>query len=182
MYTLIISVAVSTALSLGLYFLTYSIFWPLVLMVVGILGLNFFIGKKMLNKLTALFGAVEKDIQANRVEKAVEKLKSGYDYAKWQFMVKEQIDSQIGIIYYTNKQFEKKAAPYLENAFSKKTGWLWQCMPLRHIKQATWARSERSWIRVSRELRKRLSCIVFMLGFCLRKGIKRRLLKCLPRV
>ncbi len=34
-------------------------------------------------------------------------------------MVKEQIDSQIGIIYYTNKQFEK-AAPYLENAFSKK--------------------------------------------------------------
>ena len=118
MYTLIISVAVSTTLALGLYFLTYGVFWPLFIMVVGILGLNFLIGKKMLNKLTALFGTVEKDIQANRVDKAIEKLKSGYGYSKWQFMVREQIDSQIGIIYYTNRQFDQ-AVPYLKNCFSK---------------------------------------------------------------
>ncbi|PLX67522.1 MAG: hypothetical protein C0603_09015 [Denitrovibrio sp.] len=129
MYTLIISVAVSTALALGLYFITYSVFWPLFLMVVGILGLNFFIGKRMLNKLTALFGSVEKDIQANRVEKAIEKLKTGYAYAKWQFMVKEQIDSQIGIIYYTNRQFDQ-AGPYLENAFSK--NWMAMAMYASH--------------------------------------------------
>ncbi|ADD69172.1 conserved hypothetical protein [Denitrovibrio acetiphilus DSM 12809] len=118
MYTLIISVAISTAAALGLYFLTYQIFWPLFIMVVGILGLNYFIGKKFMKKLTALFKSVEKDIQAGRVEKAVEKLKEGYPYAKWQFMVKEQIDSQIGILYYTSKSFDQ-AEPYLQNAFSK---------------------------------------------------------------
>jgi len=118
MYTLIISVAISTAAALGLYFLTYGIFWPLFIMVVGILALNFFIGKKFLGKLTNLFKSVEKDIQSGRVEKAVEKLKSGYPYAKWQFLVKEQLDSQIGIIYYTNQQFAE-ADKYLPNAFSK---------------------------------------------------------------
>lgn len=118
MYTLLLSVAISTAAALGLYFLTYQIFWPLFVMVVGILGLNFYIGKKIVKKLEGLFKSVEKDIQGNRVEKAVEKLKSGYSYAKWQFMVKEQIDSQIGILYYTARDFDQ-AEPYLENAFSK---------------------------------------------------------------
>ncbi|MGD9808093.1 MAG: tetratricopeptide repeat protein [Deferribacterales bacterium] len=126
MYTLLISVAISTAAALGLYFLTYQIFWPLFIMVVGILGLNFYIGRKVVKKLEGLFRSIEKDIQGGRVEKAVEKLKSGYTYAKWQFMVKEQIDSQIGILYYTAKDFDK-AEPYLENAFSKN----WMAMSMR---------------------------------------------------
>lgn len=118
MYTIIISVAVATALSLGLYFLTYGIFWPIFLFAVVVLALNFFIGKKFLTKLTNLFKSVEKDLAAGRTDKAVEKLKAGYSYAKWQFLVKEQIDSQIGIIYYTSRQFDQ-AEPYLKNAFSK---------------------------------------------------------------
>jgi len=126
MYTIILSVLISTAASVGLYYLTYQLFWPLAVLVVGILGLNFFIGKKFLNKITALFKSVEKDLSAGRAEKAVEKLKTGYSYAKWQFLVKEQIDSQIGIIYYTNRQFEE-AEPYLKNAFSKN----WMAMSMR---------------------------------------------------
>lgn len=118
MYTLIISVVVSTAAAVLLYFLTYGIFWPLFLMVVGILGLNYLIGKKFLKKITDLFKSVEKDLQAGRTEKAVEKLKAGYPLAKWQFLVREQIDSQIGIIYYTAKKFNE-ADEYLPNAFSK---------------------------------------------------------------
>ncbi|MGE4318898.1 MAG: tetratricopeptide repeat protein [Deferribacterales bacterium] len=118
MYTLIISVAISTLLSIGLYFITYHWFWPLFLMVVGILGLNFLVGRKFLAKLTALFKSVEKDLGAGRTDKAIEKLKEGYPYAKWQFFVKEQIDAQIGIILYTNQKFEE-AAPYLMNGFNK---------------------------------------------------------------
>lgn len=118
MYTLILSVAAATAVSLGLYFLTYSYFWPIILFIVVVLGLNYLIGKKYLNKLTALFKSIEKDLSAGRAEKAVEKLKTGYPFAKWQFLVREQIDSQIGVIYYTNKQFDL-AEPYLKNAFSK---------------------------------------------------------------
>lgn len=118
MYTLVISVAISTLLSLGLYFLTYSIFWPLFLMVVGILGINYLVGRKFLTKLTDLFKSVEKDLTAGRTEKAIERLKEGYPYAKWQFFVKEQIDAQIGIILYTNQKFEE-SAPYLVQGFNK---------------------------------------------------------------
>lgn len=130
MLTLVISVAVATVLSLGLYLLTYQIFWPLFVFAVVVLGLNFLIGKKFLKKITELFKSVEKDISAGRVEKAVEKLKSGYPLAKWQFLVKEQIDGQIGIIYYTNRQFEK-AEEYLPKTFSKN----WMAMSM-------WAASE----------------------------------------
>jgi tetratricopeptide (TPR) repeat protein len=125
MLTLIISVALSTALSLGLYLITYKIFWPVVLMAVGILGFNYLIGKTFLKKITALFKSVEKDLAAGRSEKAIEKLKTGYEYGKWQFFVKEQIDSQIGIILYTNKQFDE-SIDYLKNAFSK--NWMAMCM------------------------------------------------------
>ena len=118
MYTLLISVAISTAVSVALYFLTYSIFWPLFLMVVGILAINYFLGRKFLKKLTDLFKTVEKDLTAGRTDKAIEKLKEGYPYAKWQFYVKEQIDAQIGIILYTNQKFEE-AAPYLSGGFTK---------------------------------------------------------------
>jgi len=118
MLTLVISVMISTALSLGLYFITYKIFWPIVLLAVGILAFNYLIGKHFLGKLTAVFQSVEKDLSGGRSEKAVEKLKAGYQYGKWQFFVKEQIDSQIGIILYTGKSFEE-SAPYLKNAFNK---------------------------------------------------------------
>jgi tetratricopeptide (TPR) repeat protein len=130
MYTLIISVAVSTAASLGLYLLTYKIFWPIFIFVVGVLGMNFFIGKKFMKKLTDLFKTVEKDLHAGRTEKAVEKLKSGYPLSKWQFLVKEQLDSQIGVIYYTNQQFQE-AEPYLKTAFSK--NWMAMAMYASHL-------------------------------------------------
>ncbi|WP_303851717.1 M48 family metallopeptidase [Seleniivibrio woodruffii] len=118
MYTLAVSVAISTALALILYFLTYSIFWPIFLFVVGVLGINFFVGKKFMNKLTDHFKMVEKDLTAGRADKAIEKLKEAYPYGKWQFFVKEQIDAQIGIILYTNQKFDE-AEPYLNNGFTK---------------------------------------------------------------
>ena len=48
-------------------------------------------------------------------------MKAGYKYAKWQFLVKQQIDSQIGIILYANKRFDE-ALPYLKN--SLKANWM----------------------------------------------------------
>lgn len=118
MLTLLVSVAISTVLSVILYFLTYSYFWPIFLMIVGILGINFLVGRKFLAKLTDLFKGVEKDLTAGRSEKAIEKLKEGYKYSRWQFFVKEQIDAQIGIILYTAGKFDE-AAPCLANGFTK---------------------------------------------------------------
>jgi len=125
MYTLIISLGIGTLAGIGVYLLSYNYFLAILTAAVLVIGINYFIGKKFLKKLTDLFKTVEKDLKADRSEKAIERLKSGYSYSKWQFLVKEQIDSQIGMILYTKKKFDE-ALPYLKNGLSK--NWMSMCM------------------------------------------------------
>lgn len=121
MFTILISVSASALLTVGMYFLTYNIWWALTVAVVGIIAVNFFTGRYFLNKLKELFGNVEKDLRAGRYEKAIERLKEGYKYSNWQFFVKEQINAQIGIILYSTKRLDE-ALSYLEKGFDK--NWL----------------------------------------------------------
>ncbi|MCD8569216.1 MAG: hypothetical protein LRY50_13195 [Geovibrio sp.] len=121
MFTILISVSASALLAVGMYFLTYNIWWSLTVAVVGIIAVNFFTGRYFLNKLKELFGNVEKDLRAGRYEKAIERLKEGYKYSNWQFFVKEQINAQIGIILYSTKRLDE-ALSYLEKGFDK--NWL----------------------------------------------------------
>ena len=118
MLTLFISIVTSIAVSTALYLTTYSYFWSIFAAVAVILGMNFFIGKYFMKKLTAEFQGVEKDLRGGRSDAAIEKLKKAYRFSKWQFFVKEQINAQIGIILYSNKRFDE-AEPYLDKAFSK---------------------------------------------------------------
>lgn len=89
--------------------------------VAGVLVFNFFMGRYFMKKLTEIFNSTEKDIKSGKTDIAIEKLKTGYKYSKWQFLVKEQIDSQIGIILYANKRFDE-ALPYLKKAL--KSNWM----------------------------------------------------------
>jgi tetratricopeptide (TPR) repeat protein len=91
------------------------------LFVAGVIGVNFALGRHFMKKMTALMESVEKDLRSERMDVAIEKLKSGYSFSKWQFLVKKQIDSQIGSIYYIRKKFDE-AIPYLKNSFSKNWG------------------------------------------------------------
>lgn len=125
MFTILISVFASVIASTGIYMLTYNIWWALTIAVICVLAINFFVGRIFLNKLKALFGNVEKDLRSGRYEKAIERLKDGYKYANWQFFVKEQINSQIGIILYSTKKFDESLG-YLEKGFKK--NWLSMCM------------------------------------------------------
>ncbi len=125
MYSLIISFAIAFAAGMGVYYLSYNYFLSVLASIVVVFIVNFLLGKHFLNKLKALFSAVEKDLKSDRVEPALKKLNEGYSLSKWQFFVKEQINAQIGLIYYTKKRFDE-ARPYLEKAFSK--NWMAMCM------------------------------------------------------
>jgi tetratricopeptide (TPR) repeat protein len=125
MYTLLISFAVSIAVTIGVYYFTYSYVLSVLAGILILFLINFFIGKHFLNKLKALFASVEKDLKNDRVDAAIKKLNDGYSLANWQFFVREQINAQIGLIYYTKKKFDE-AKPYLEKAFSK--NWMAMCM------------------------------------------------------
>jgi hypothetical protein len=93
--------------------------------VLAIVGINFFAGRFIMKKISALMADVEKDLKAERYELAVDKLKKGYSFSKWQLFVKKQINANIGSIRYMQKKFDE-ALPYLKNSFIK--SWMSMCM------------------------------------------------------
>ncbi|SEA54127.1 hypothetical protein SAMN05660420_02380 [Desulfuromusa kysingii] len=70
----------------------------------------------VMKKVGALMEVAQKDMMANRSDKAITELKSGMKYGPWQIYVKQQINSQIGTIHYLKREF-KEATPFLEKGF-----------------------------------------------------------------
>ncbi len=60
------------------------------------------------------------------VDETIKKLKEGYRFAKWQFMVRSQINSQIGIILFSIKKDTTAAMEYLQKSFQR--NWVSQGM------------------------------------------------------
>ena len=69
-----------------------------------------------MKKVGALMEIAQRDMLANRSEKAIKELQDGLKYGAWQIYVKQQIFSQIGTIYYLKRDF-KEAVAYLEKGF-----------------------------------------------------------------
>lgn len=125
MYTLLIAVIIGSALGYLLWILVGSILLSTIVAAVAVLGVNLLSGRYFTKKLTAIMEGVEKDLRSERFEPALEKLRGAYRYSKWQFLMKKQLDSQIGSILYVRKRFDE-ALPYLQNSFSK--NWAARCM------------------------------------------------------
>lgn len=76
----------------------------------------FIISRAITKKVTQIMEIAQRDIMAQRVEKALKVIESGRKYSKWQIFVDGQIDSQIGTILYMRRDFGK-AFEYLKKAF-----------------------------------------------------------------
>ena len=72
--------------------------------------------KIIMKKVGVVMEVAQRDMLANRSEKAVKELQDGLKYGAWQIYVKPQIYSQIGTIYYLKRDF-KAAVPFLEKGF-----------------------------------------------------------------
>ncbi|MCA1933041.1 MAG: hypothetical protein LDL13_05640 [Calditerrivibrio sp.] len=125
MFTIIISAVSGSLFGLILFLISKSYALALIGGIIVVIAINFFLGKHFLKKLTELFKLVEKDIRADKADKAIERLNEGYKYSRWQFFVKEQINSQIGIIHYSKRRFDD-ALPFLKAGFHK--NWLGMAM------------------------------------------------------
>lgn len=125
MFTILISAVSGSLVGLILFLISKNYALALIGGIIVVLIINFFLGKHFLRKLTDLFKLVEKDIKADKADKAIDRLNEGYKYAQWQFFVKEQINSQIGIIHYSKRKFEE-ALPFLKAGFNK--NWLSMAM------------------------------------------------------
>jgi len=127
LYSLLVALAIGGAIG---YFINIG-FGIFIGLVVGI-ALFFFLTRHFTKKLQNVFTTANFDLQKQNFNNAVEVLKSGYKYNKYAFLVKAQIDSQIGIILYTQKKFGE-AYKYLQKSNPRITlGYI--MMIIGHIK------------------------------------------------
>ncbi|RMF42986.1 MAG: hypothetical protein D6751_11135 [Deltaproteobacteria bacterium] len=117
MYSLLISAVASFATTLVLQHLAGFDVWVAIFGgIIVFAGVYFLLLKLVMKKVQAIMDTAQRDIQANRTEKAVKVLEQGYRYAGWQFYLREQVNSQIGSIYYLKRDFSK-AFDYLQKGF-----------------------------------------------------------------
>lgn len=106
---------VAAALKLGASLTTgYTIFTGVIVAAIAYILIFRYVSKKV----KAGMEIVQRDMQANRSEKAIKTLEDLLKYAPWQLYLKGQITTQIGAIYYLKRDF-KTAFEYLSQAFSK---------------------------------------------------------------
>ncbi len=119
MYNLLIAIAVgiavSLALALGTEFGLAAAIFPGVLAT----AVMYFVAmRRTWKKLEALFDAMQREVQAQKLDKAIQTLQAGFALAPWQFLVASQLHSNIGILLYLKSEMDA-ALPHLEKSFSK---------------------------------------------------------------
>lgn len=119
MYNLLISLAVgiaaAAALALGTEFGIAAAIFPGFLAAVIV---YFLLARRSWKQLEAIFAAMQREVQSQKLDKAVQTLQGGFALAPWQFLVAAQLHSNIGILLYLKKD-EEAALPHLEKSFTR---------------------------------------------------------------
>ena len=76
------------------------------------------LARRIGKKIEAIVERATHEMQQGRIDNAVRVLETAYAYNSWQFLVRAQMDAQIGGIYFLQRKF-KEAEPYLRKAFSR---------------------------------------------------------------
>jgi len=119
MYNLLISlalgIAVALALGLGTDFGWAAAVFPAIL---AIAIAYFVLARRTWKRLEVVFDAMQKEVQAQKIDKAVQTLQGAFALAPWQFLVAAQLHSNIGILLYLKSDLDG-ALPHLEKSFSR---------------------------------------------------------------
>jgi len=119
MYNIIISQITATAVFLILYLVAGLTWWGALLIALPVfIGCFYLLARFVMKKVTAIMETAARDLQGQRVEKAIREMQGAFKYGKWQLTVNGQINAQIGMVYYMKREFST-AFPYLEKAFVK---------------------------------------------------------------
>ena len=78
----------------------------------------FVLARRTWKQLEAIFEAMQRDVQAQKLDKAVQTLQGGFVLAPWQFLVAAQLHSNIGILLFLRQDLDA-ALPHLEKSFSR---------------------------------------------------------------
>lgn len=118
MLSVLISLVVASAFGVAIY-MTTSLHpaVPAITALAAFTLIYVVILKQVMKRVGTAMDGVQKDLMANRPEAAVRRLEDVQKkYANWQFFVKKQMNSQIGMVYYMRRDFSK-AYDYLNQGF-----------------------------------------------------------------
>ncbi|MDD3293761.1 MAG: tetratricopeptide repeat protein [Geobacteraceae bacterium] len=119
MYNILIAVGTAVVVFAVLFFAAGLEWWIVLPLALIVLAASYLLLVRfVMKKVTAIMESAGKDLQGQRIEKAIRTLKEAFRYGPWQFSVAGQINSQIGMIYYMKRDFSN-AFPYLEKGFPK---------------------------------------------------------------
>ena len=119
MYNLLISLAVGLAVTLAIRFGTNVGWVGSILPGLLALGVSYFVlARRSWKQLEAVMGTVQKELMAQKFDRALQTLQGGFALAPWQFLVAAQLHSQIGVLRYVRQDFAG-ALPHLEKSFSR---------------------------------------------------------------
>jgi tetratricopeptide (TPR) repeat protein len=119
MYNLLISIAAGVAVSVAVALGTgLGLIAAIVPGLITTLGAYFVLMRRTWKKLEVIFEAMQREVAAQKIEKAIQTLQGGFVLAPWQFLVASQLHSNIGILHYLKQDLEA-ALPHLEKSFSR---------------------------------------------------------------
>lgn len=167
MLNLIIALAGSAATAAVLFKFATQNQWILMAASLAVFAVIFMLGTRIImKKISALMESAQRDVMANRADKAVNDLKSGLKYAPWQIYAKQQINSQIGSILYLKRDFND-ATPYLEKGFVR--NWMSMSMlAITHMKKNRPAKMVATFEKAVQGARKE-PMLYALYAFCLDK-------------
>ncbi len=119
MYNLFLSIAVGIAVAVALALgtelgLAAAIFPGVLATVIA----YFLLARRTWKRLEAIFEAMQREVQGQKFDKAIQTLQAGFALAPWQFLVASQLHSNIGILLYLRQDLDG-ALPHLEKSFSR---------------------------------------------------------------
>ncbi len=126
MYNLLISLAAGLVVALAIGLGT-NVGWvgAVVPGAIAFLASYLVLARRTWKRLEATFEGAQKELQAQRFERAIQTLQGGFALAPWQFLVATQLHSQIGVLHYIRQDFDA-ALPHLEKSYSRH--WIAQAM------------------------------------------------------
>jgi len=168
MLNILISIASSVlTTALLMRFATDNIWIAMIVSVLVFAGVFVLITRVVMKKMGDLMEVAQRDVMANRTEKAIATMKSGLKYGPWQLYAKQQINSQVGTILYMKREFNE-AMPYLEKGFVR--NWMSMSMlAITYMKKNKLEKMKETFEMALRGARKE-SMLYALYAFCLEKG------------
>jgi tetratricopeptide (TPR) repeat protein len=119
MLSLLISLAASVVATLLLLLTPLHYAFAIILGTLVFAGVYALVLRQVMLKINAAVEIAQKDLAANRTEKAIRIIEDVQKkFGLWQFYVKQQMNSQIGSIHYLKRDFSK-AFEYLAQGFGR---------------------------------------------------------------